>query len=126
MTAPSATAVERAKNLVWDLWAPLRNGAGSVDDIPLDVLSPDIELHGFAPLGRLSGREAVATEFVGGLGDAFPQLEQGAYLFLGGEFDGGVWVAETGEWAATMRGDAFGVPASGEHACLRYLSLIHI
>ena len=120
MRAPSATAVERAKNLVWDLWAPLRNGAGSVDDIPLDVLSPDIELHGFAPLGRLSGREAVATEFVGGLGDAFPQLEQGAYLFLGGEFDGGVWVAETGEWAATMRGDAFGVPASGEHACLRY------
>ena len=114
------TAVEKAKNLVWDFWAPLRSSAGSVTHIELDRLAPNIELHGFTPLGHLTGRTAVADAFLGGLATGFLTLEQRAYLFLGGEFDGGVWVAETGEWVGSQHGTCFGVPAAGDGARLRY------
>lgn len=112
--------IPHAKKLVWDFWGPLRGSGGSVADIDLDRLAADTELHGFVPLGHLVGREAVAAEFIAALGGAFVPLTQDAYVFLGGEFEDNVWVAETGEWSGPRQGTCFGVPGTSEPARLRY------
>ncbi|MEM7095406.1 MAG: ester cyclase [Actinomycetota bacterium] len=111
--------VGEAKSLVWDLWAPVRS-PGSLGAIDRSRLSPDLDFHGPAPVGHQSGRDAFTSVWLDRIAAAFPEVERDAYLFLGGEFEGKTWVAETGEWRGVMSGDLLGVPATGRAERLRY------
>ncbi len=85
-----------AKQLVWaDPWA---------------ALDEDVELWGPAPIGRLLGREEVDARLLGPLVAAIPGGVWRPYVFLGGRWDGEIWVASTGELVGPMTASWCGIP----------------
>ncbi len=108
--SPSIDDVQAAKRLVWGAWS---GGTGT-------ALHDDVVLHGSAPIGRLDGREAVQESVRVAVNRALLSQRWEPYLFLGGIWDGEVWVAHTGHVTGVFREPLWGIPPSGRTASLRY------
>ncbi|MCY4525573.1 MAG: nuclear transport factor 2 family protein [Anaerolineaceae bacterium] len=91
-----ANSLAQAKQLVWDF--ALAREAGPDARRRLDrFLAPELEWQGIQPLRRLEGRDAFYERFLQPLYHAFPDWRRRPCLFLGGEFEGKVWVAGMGD-----------------------------
>ena len=112
--------VEAAKALVWSLWADVDGVERCAGPRDLSLLAPDVEAWVSAPVGRLSGAEAVGASLFEPLLRSFPQLTRRTDVFGGGRFDGGVWVASTGVFRGQFREDWCTVPAHGGEVDVRF------
>lgn len=89
-------SLARAKQLVWD-FAQAREASPAARQDLDRFLAPDLEWQGLQPLRRLEGCDAFRERFLQPLYRAFPDWQRRPYLFLGGEFEGNVWVAAMGD-----------------------------
>ncbi len=89
--------IARAKQLVWEYASAREGGAVARERALREFIAPTLEWHGFAPIRRLVGRDALSERFWQPLYHAFPDWRRRPYLFLGGEFQGDVWVASMGD-----------------------------
>jgi hypothetical protein len=98
--------IARAKDLVWT------KGHRAAHD--------EVRYFGCQPIGNLEGREAVESEVLRPLERALPNLRIEPYVFLGGEWNGEIWVAATGEVIAEMHEPWLGIPARTTTMRLRF------
>lgn len=101
-----SAATARAKQIAWT------DAHGAIAE--------DVDFHGYAPIGHLSGRDAVFSEVFSPIGRALPGAVTEPYVFLGGECNGEVWVAATGDIVGTMTGPWLGIPPTGSEMRLRF------
>ncbi|MEL6679608.1 MAG: ester cyclase [Pseudomonadota bacterium] len=114
----SGADVELAKALVW---------AGAYAGPPLpDLFATDVEAHLFAPVGKVSGRAALWEAVFAPLARAFPDGAHRPYVFLGGTWQGAVWVAATGVIRGTQTQPLWGVPPGAGARCLRFGSFFRV
>ncbi|MCE2488595.1 MAG: nuclear transport factor 2 family protein [Anaerolineae bacterium] len=91
-----ADSLAQAKQLVRDFALARENGPAARKNLDR-FLAPDLEWQGIQPLRRLEGRDAFRERLLQPLYHAFPDWRRRPYLFLGGEFEGKVWVAAMGD-----------------------------
>lgn len=114
-------AVQTAKDLVWSIWATGgRDGRIAPHSASEGSLAPDLAYHGPAPIDRLSGRDAVIARYHAPLARAFADGRREVHLFLGGSFEGSIWVATAGHFVGRMTKDWCGVPGGGDERRLRF------
>lgn len=89
-------AVAQAKQLVLDFARAREQGPAARSALNA-FLAPELDWHGIQPLRRLAGRDAFLERFLQPLYAAFPDWQRRPYLFLGGEFEGRLWVAAMGD-----------------------------
>ncbi|MCY4010190.1 MAG: nuclear transport factor 2 family protein [Anaerolineaceae bacterium] len=87
--------------------------------------APELVWHGFQPIGRVEGRDALAERVMQPLYAAFPDWRRVPYLFLAGVFEGSTWVASMGDGLASFMqewqiADDIVIPPSRERFRLRY------
>lgn len=99
-------AIDRAKKLIWS------EGHGAVDD--------EVRYFGPEPIGALLGRDAVLAEVVDPIVAAMPDAHIEPYVFLGGAWEGQIWVATTGNIIGTMRAPWLGMSAVDKTMHLRF------
>jgi len=113
---------QQNKAVVWSYWQRMNSGGSA--DIISQTLNPDVIWHGFQPLRNLNGAGAIWSQFWQPLLDAMPDLRRRPYFFIGGHFEGGDWVAGTGDFIGTFAYDwALGhvvIPASCSSVHLRF------
>jgi len=95
----------------------LREGAAALGRF---LYAPEIVLNAGAPIGTVSGREAVESHFWQPLLAAFPDLERRPDILLSGQFRGQDWFASTGLLLGHFQGPLFGMQPTGRPQCLRY------
>ncbi len=95
----------------------LREGAAALGRF---LYAPEIVLNAGAPIGTVSGREAVESHFWQPLLAAFPDLERRPDILLSGQFRGQEWFASTGLLLGHFQGPLFGMQPTGRPQCLRY------
>jgi len=110
------------KKLVWQYWQGVNPGRSTNEY--LQALHPDVVWHGFQPLRHLHGADEVGAQFWEPLLAAIPDLICRPYVFLAGRFEGGDWVAGTGDLLGTFAkawqiGD-LRIPASGSSVHFRF------
>ncbi|WP_372911344.1 ester cyclase [Salinigranum sp.] len=91
-----------------------------VGDLLVEYFHDEVEWHGPAPIDKLDGRTAVATEFWEPLLASFPDLEKNDYIRFADEFEGDEWVCATGNLVGTFEEDWLDIPATGHATWLRY------
>jgi predicted ester cyclase len=84
------------------------------------VAAPDCQWRAAHPMNEMTGTPAAARTIWQPLSAAFPDLERRDTLFLAGTWQGRTFVAATGHYCGTMRGDWLGIPATGKTIFLRY------
>ncbi|MEJ1161761.1 hypothetical protein [Prosthecomicrobium sp. N25] len=98
--------------------------AGSPADATADVLAamaaPASEWRVAHPINRLAGTEAALALAYLPLKHALPDLERRDVVFVGGSYEGRMYLAAVGHYCGTMRGDWLGIPATGTPVYLRY------
>ena len=87
--------------------------------------APELVWHGFQPIGRIEGRDALAERVMQPLYTAFPDWRRVPYLFLAGVFEGSTWVASMGDGLASFMGEwqlaeDIVIPPSRERLRMRY------
>lgn len=93
-----------ARQLVWD-FAQAREQGPDTRQTLHRFLATDMVWHGIQPLRLLEGREAFLECFLHPLYAAFPDWQRRPYLFLGGEFEGELWVASMGDAIGSFTND---------------------
>lgn len=101
-----AEQIDGAKQLVWT------EGHRAVAD--------EVRYFGPAPIGALEGRAAVIEDVVDPILRALPGGRIEPYVFLGGHWEGQVWVAATGDVVGRMQHPWLGIPATGQNMRLRF------
>ena len=113
-------SVPAAKALIWALWRELE-GCPKPFTLPRpSAFAEAVEFYGPAPLGMLSGRDALFDTVYAPLARTFPVLQRQLYLFLGGTFEGHTWVASSGDFIGLMAADWLGIPAAKNPVRLRF------
>jgi predicted ester cyclase len=84
------------------------------------VAAPDCHWRAAHPMNEMTSTAAAARTIWQPLAAAFPDLERRDTLFLAGTWQGRTFVAATGHYCGTMRGDWLGIPATGKTIFLRY------
>jgi predicted ester cyclase len=84
------------------------------------VAAPDCQWRAAHPMNEMTGTPAAARTIWQPLAAAFPDLERRDSLFVAGTWQGRTFVAATGHYCGTMRGDWLGIPAIGKTIYLRY------
>lgn len=112
--------IAAAKNLVWSLWDPLTGGTRASWLPTTEGFEPDVEFWGPAPIGALSGLDELFGNVYEPLARAFPRAERRPYLFLGGIFEGEIWVATSGDILGSMDQDWLGIPRPSRPVRLRF------
>lgn len=112
--------VQAAKDLVRELWRPLEGQPQPFRLPRRSAFAQDVEFHGPAPIGEVMGRDALFDAVLAPLAHAFPVVQRRPYLFLGGIFEGDIWVATTGNYVGVMAEDWLGIPATRASARLRF------
>lgn len=113
-------SVQAAKDLVWGLWQHPA-GAKRHSLMPsVESFDRECRFHGPAPIGGLIGRNALFEAVYEPIAHSFRDLRRRPYLFLGGSFEGQVWVATTGDFVGLFQRDWLGIPASHRPASLRF------
>ena len=87
--------------------------------------APELVWHGFQPIGRIEGRDALAERVMQPLYTAFPDWRRVPYLFLAGVFEGSTWVASMGDGLASFMeewqlAEDIVIPPSRERLRMRY------
>ena len=110
------------KKVVWNYWQRM-NGKGDAQKLAQN-LHPEVVWHGFQPLRHLHGADEVQSQFWEPLLAAIPDLTRRPYVFIAGHFEGGDWVAGTGDFIGTFaKAWQFGdlrIPASGSSVHFRF------
>jgi len=112
--------LQSAKDLVWSLWpdpdrvAPMAPALGRLS------FAEDVLFFGPAPIGMLKGRDDLFDRVYEPLVRVFPAARRRPYLFLGGVFQGNIWVATTGDVSGVMAADWLGIPATHRPVRLRF------
>ncbi len=120
-TEASRLPVQKAKALVWDFWKVWQGHDPVPAALPdAALLDPAVAFHGPAPLGLVTGRDQVLQKIYAPIAEAFPVLRRAPHLFLGGRFEGEVWVATTGYVIGAMAGAWLGIPAGAGERRLRF------
>ncbi len=112
--------VQFAKDLVWGLWQPIADRPHPFVPPSSAAFAPDVVFHGPAPIGDITGRDALVETVYLPLARAFPVVQRQPYLFLGGAFEGRTWVATTGDFFGVMAEDWLGIPAIDAPVRLRF------
>ncbi|HRK24368.1 MAG TPA: ester cyclase [Beijerinckiaceae bacterium] len=117
----SRLQIQKAKALVWDLWKAWQTVTPVPAQLPeAAMLDEAVAFHGPAPLGLLTGRDQVLRQVYAPIANAFPLSRREPHLFLGGQFEGHVWVATTGYISGAMAGAWLGIPAGSGERRLRF------
>lgn len=115
------TSNQANKQLVWDYWSRMNAGVATAADV---ILHPDAVWHGFEPLRHVHGSAEIIAHFWQPLQQAIPDLMRRPYHFIGGHFEGGDWVAGTGDFIGTFAHDwrlaDLRIPASGQTVHFRF------
>ncbi|KAA3662767.1 MAG: hypothetical protein DWQ04_12560 [Chloroflexi bacterium] len=110
------------KALVWHYWQKINSHDNA--NIFSQAVHPNVIWHGFQPLRHLNGADAIWSQFWQPLLDAMPDLRRRPYFFITGHFEGGDWVAGTGDFIGTFANNwALGhvvIPASGSSVHFRF------
>jgi len=114
-------AINEHKQTVHEFSTAVREmRSDDVESALAEYVHDDVEWHGPAPIDRLDGRSAVATEFWQPLLTSFPDLQKNDYILFADEFEGGEWVCATGNLVGTFEEDWLDIPATGHATWLRY------
>lgn len=114
---PGLSDVTAAKKLVWSF---LGSRAAPRRQATTAIVDPHVVFHGPAPIGRLDGRDALSAHLHEPLRSVFPDAVREPQLFLGGAFEGAVWVSTTGYVVGPMERDWLGIPAGPDVRRLRF------
>ncbi len=110
--------IAAAKALVRSLWPEWRERV--FGGLRSSVFAADVAFHGPAPIGTVHGRETLLNRIYAPLDRTFPGANRQPYLFLGGEFDGAMWVATTGDVVGDMAEPWLGIPPAPAPVRLRF------
>lgn len=80
----------------------------------------DVAWHGSHPLNDQLGAQALGAAVWEPLVRAFPDLDRRDDIVIAGEFNGGVWVASTGNYVGNFLAPWLGIAPSGRVASLRF------
>ena len=108
------------KHLTWSYYQDSNKQPQRILDLTRALLHPHVEWHGFHPLRHLNGAETLISQFWQPLLHALPDLHRRPYFFIAGQFEGGDWVASTGDFIGTFVHDWLGIPATGRSIHVRY------
>jgi predicted ester cyclase len=86
----------------------------------LELAHPAAQWRVAHPINDVAGCDAALAQAYGPLKAAFPDLERRDMIFVGGMYDGRRYLAATGHYCGTMRGDWLGIPATNKTIYLRY------
>lgn len=111
---------QQNRERVWHFWHQLTADAPEPLRSMEEFCHPEIEWHGFHPLRRLQGCDALRESLWRPLLRAFPDLVRRPYLFLAGQFEGSFWVAGTGDFVGTFARDWLGISPSGTSVSFRF------
>lgn len=106
----------------------------AIAEAPPDALSarlaglahPEAQWRVAHPMNHIAGGEAALAQVYGPLKTAFPDLERRDDIFVGGTCGGRCYLAATGHYCGTMRGDWLGIPATNKMMYLRYGEIYQI
>lgn len=70
-----------------------------------EALHPDVEVHGFQPLRRLTGATELITRLWTPLRVAIPDILRRPYILIHNRFEGDEWLATTGDFIGTFAAD---------------------
>ncbi len=91
-----------------------------LDEALRQVAAEDCEWRAAHPMNEMVGLAEALRRIWLPLKAAFPDLERRDLVFLGGTYLGRIYLAAVGHYFGTMRGDWFGVPATGKTVQLRF------
>lgn len=131
MTSPDPAQNQRNKACLWSLWTQLAaDPADTLTGAWADALAPDVNWHGFEPIGSLVGVDAVTEGFWRPFVHSFTNLRRETHLFFGGQSngradgdvarDGKWWVTGTGLLHATFANDYLSIPATDGPVSIRW------
>ncbi|MEO1288147.1 MAG: ester cyclase [Chloroflexota bacterium] len=109
-------SIQANKQLVWQYWHTRISDTSHLSDF----LADDVIWHGFEPLRHLSSVDAIYTNFLQPMQQAFPDMLRRPYVFIGGAFEGHNWVCGTGELIGTFVNNLFGIPATSTSVSFRF------
>ena len=90
------------------------------DAAALASLADDHQLHAFAPVNGVAGRDGYAAAVLAPLAAAFPRGEERCDIRLSGAYKEGDWVASSGHIAGIFAAPLFGIPATGRAGMVRF------
>ncbi|SNR66723.1 ester cyclase [Halorubrum vacuolatum] len=92
----------------------------TVNHVVSEYFAPEAVVRGSAPIGDLTGHDAIIRKFWKPLLTAFPDLQKNDYILFAGGFDGAEWVCASGNLVGTFENDWLEIPATGQATWLRY------
>ena len=114
------TIHQRNKQLIWTYFQKSNTNPTQIPPLTQEITHADVVWHGFHPIGKLEGLEALINQFWQPLLKAILDLHRRPYHFLAGRFEGGDWVASTGDFIGTFANDWLGIKATGSSVHFRY------
>lgn len=113
-------SITSAKQIIHNLWLHLeeKDSRNALPDS--SSFSEEIEFYGPQPIGRLHGVESLFENLYQPLIETFPSIQRKAYLFLGGEFEGGTWVVSAGEFVGRMQKPYLRIPKAEQEVRFRF------
>lgn len=95
-------------------------GASGLEAALNTLAAPDCAWRAAHPMNEVRGTAAAAVRIWSPLFAAFPDLERRDTIFVAGRYQAKTFVAATGHYCGTMKGDWLGIPATGNTLYLRY------
>ncbi|MCA3442410.1 MAG: ester cyclase [Rhodobacter sp.] len=95
-------------------------GASGLEAALNTLAAPDCAWRAAHPMNEVRGTAAAAVRIWSPLFMAFPDLERRDTIFIAGRYQAKTFVAATGHYCGTMKGDWLGIPATGKTVSLRY------
>lgn len=113
-------AGRRNKTLIWELWRSLNHVPERAASKLRSVLADNVAYYGFYPFKRLDGADCLIETLWQPLWRAMPDLLRRPYILLANSFEGGEWVASTGDFIGAFVNDWLGIPANGQTVTFRF------
>lgn len=112
---------QQNKARVANYWAALDGqSVPGLRAVLAEYLHPEHRWHGFAPINRLDGIDALLEAYWQPLLASFGALRRRTDILIAGHYGGKDWVSATGYLRGTFQADWLGIPATGEETLLRF------
>jgi len=95
-------------------------GSSGVEAALNDLSTPDCVWRAAHPMNEMRGADAAVAGIWARLFAAFPDVERRDTVFVAGRYQAKTFIAAIGHYCGTMKGDWFGIPATGRTVFLRY------